>query len=776
MLMRVGSGASWHGLVAGAAIVAVLACGLVSPGSAALGRPGVRLSGVGEVAPPNSGLVLFGESVSISADGSTALVGAPGDAYPTGAAYVFTWSGTSWTQQARLTPSDAVGGPDTPVSSFGNDVALSADGSTALIGGSSDRNQTGAAWVFTRTGGNWAQQGAKLGPGDTATSYQFGWSVALAGDGNTALVGGIGGVAGAVWAFTRTGSTWAQQGPTLAPNDAASTQQLLGPQFGFSLAISADGRTALIGGPGDGAGSPKGGAAWVFTRAGSSWTQQGAKLTGSDESQSRFGSRVALSGDGSTALVGGPADGGTAQVPNPIGAGWIFIRTDTTWSQDGAKLTASDESGTGNLGESVALSADGSTALIGGALDDGNHGAAWDFTRVSGAWVQSGAKVAGENQSAFGTDVALSADASRALIGAPGNSNYQPGNAWSFGQAAPPSAPAGVSAVAGNGQATISFDPPALDGGAAIASYRVVATPGAAAASGAGSPITVTGLTNGTAYTFAVTATNTAGTGPASAPSNPVTPTATGGGDGGGNGGGGGGGGGGILPDLLVALSASSPSVPSVGSELDFYVTVSMKNVGNQSEGRLALALPSGYAVNRVYTDRGTCQTAEQMVNCNVAWINRDTSTHVTVFGTVTQQRAMDVTAIASGLLEPEWDPSNNALTLVLPLPTVPPPAGGGGGNTPPPPPVTPPTVTGSARVGKTLMGKPGIWGAQPTRVSYQWQLCTGKRCLPIAGATTRQLKLRPAYAGHSIRLVVTATVAGKRIKSVSTKVAIRAS
>ena len=130
-------------------------------------------------------------------------------------------------------------------------------------------------------------------------------------------------------------------------------------------AFSADGNTALIGAwnddnvlPGNDHYSGKG-AAWVFTRSGSTWTQQGEKLIGWGETgEGKFGTSVALSADGDTALIGGWNDNSSK------GAAWVFTRTGEVWTQQGEKLIGGGEAGEGRFGVSVALSADGDTALI----------------------------------------------------------------------------------------------------------------------------------------------------------------------------------------------------------------------------------------------------------------------------------------------------------------------------------------------------------------------------------------------------------------------------
>jgi trimeric autotransporter adhesin len=129
-------------------------------------------------------------------------------------------------------------------------------------------------------------------------------------------------------------------------------------EFGIGVALSSNGNTALIGGSTDNSGI---GAAWVFTRSGGVWTQQGEKLTGTGETgKGGFGQSVALSSDGNTALIGGPFDNSST------GAAWVFTRSGETWAQQGSKLTGSGEVGSAEVGSGVALSSGGNTALLGG--------------------------------------------------------------------------------------------------------------------------------------------------------------------------------------------------------------------------------------------------------------------------------------------------------------------------------------------------------------------------------------------------------------------------
>jgi hypothetical protein len=253
----------------------------------------------------------------------------------------------------------------------GASVALSADGNTAIVGGYFDSSGAGATWVFTRSSGVWSQQGGKLVGTGAVGGADEGFSVALSADGNTAIVGGTydsSGI-GAAWVFTRSSGVWSQQGSKLVGTGAVGGASYQG----YSVALCAEGNTAIVGGTYDSSGI---GAAWVFTRSSGVWSQQGSKLVGTGAvGGAAQGNSVALSADGNTAIVGGRLDNFYA------GATWVFARSSGVWSQQGSKLVGTGAVGGAAQGISVALSADGNTAIVGGTYDSSGIGAAWVFTR-----------------------------------------------------------------------------------------------------------------------------------------------------------------------------------------------------------------------------------------------------------------------------------------------------------------------------------------------------------------------------------------------------------
>ena len=363
----------------------------------------------------------FGFSVALSGD--TVVIGAFRDSddvkgVDSGSAYVFTRSGTNWGQQAKLTATDGAAN-DT----FGGNVALSGD--TAVIGALGDDDDvngvdSGSAYVFTRSGTSWSEQ-AKLSAADGAAGDEFGYSVALSGD--TAVIGAArdddkGNDSGSAYVFTRSGTSWSQQAKLTAADGAA------GDVFSISVALSGD--TAVIGADLDDEKGDNSGAAYVFTRSGSTWGQQ-AKLTADDGAAGDlFGIRVALSGV--TAVIGAARDDDKG---DNSGAAYVFIRSGTTWSQR-AKLTAADGAANDRFGTRVALS--GNTAVIGAILDDDNSdnsGSAYVFTRSGTTWSQQ-AKLAAADGAAddvFGWSVALSGDT--VVIGAPTSIFVLPGDTGS---------------------------------------------------------------------------------------------------------------------------------------------------------------------------------------------------------------------------------------------------------------------------------------------------------------------------------------------------------
>jgi hypothetical protein len=153
-----------------------------------------------------------------------------------------------------------------------------------------------------------------------------------------------------------------QQGPKLVGTGAAGLARQ-----GWSVALSGDGNTAIVGGHEDNSAA---GAAWVYTRSRGVWTRRGGKLIGTAAvGNGRQGISVALSGDGNTAFVGGPDDDPHTNGNSATEAAWVFTRTGDVWTQQGGK-------GGALQGNSVALSADGNTAIVGGWADHSHTGAA----------------------------------------------------------------------------------------------------------------------------------------------------------------------------------------------------------------------------------------------------------------------------------------------------------------------------------------------------------------------------------------------------------------
>ncbi len=434
-----------------------------------------------------------GFGVALSGDGNTMVVGAPHEDSGargvngnqndnsidgSGAAYVFVRNSGNWIQQAYLKASNPSMGAE-----FGHAVAISADGNTVVVsafwepsnatgvnGNQADESipQAGAAYVFSRRGTTWSQQAylkaSNTGEAGTADTFadgdQFGFSVAISDDGNTVAVGahsedssGINDnqadnsmqLAGAVYVFNRAGTSWAQTAFLKAPNAED------GDMFGYSVSLSADGRTIAIGafdedgwfpginGPMDN-GRNGAGAVYVYVKlANGFWTPQAYIHPSNAEAGDSFGVHVVLSDDGHTLLVGSLDEDCLASGVNPAdacdrdregdlssGAAHVFVRTGERWAQQ-AFFKASNTGANDWFGSRLALSGDGNTAAMGASLEDAlghginanqqnndatDSGAVYLFRRNGSSWRQE-AYIKGSNTEAFdqiGSAVALSRD------------------------------------------------------------------------------------------------------------------------------------------------------------------------------------------------------------------------------------------------------------------------------------------------------------------------------------------------------------------------------
>ncbi len=377
---------------------------------------------------------------------------------------------------------------------FGSDMAISADGTTLVVAASSEDSSSslpdelasnaGAVYVFVRNAGVWTQQ-AFLKASNAGADDFFGASVALSADGNTLAVGasgedsaatGINGNAadntssssGAAYVFTRSGTVWTQQAYLKASNTGA------GDRFGAAVALSGDGALLAVGAPSEDSGSssqtnntaPEAGAVYVFRRVVSTWSQQAYVKTLLPYNDHQFGRTVAFSADGSTLGVGSPG--------YSFSSGIVSFFTNPGWAET-ARVFAPISRDEDAFGSSIALSFDGSTAVVGSPGDDGNatgvngtttiysaynSGAAFVFTRgTTGGYTQQaflkGPFVSGNfstisSGDAFGSSVSISQSGDLVVIAAPGddssavgidgnagdNSSTDSGGAFVFGRVA----------------------------------------------------------------------------------------------------------------------------------------------------------------------------------------------------------------------------------------------------------------------------------------------------------------------------------------------------
>ncbi|MEI7658591.1 MAG: immunoglobulin domain-containing protein [Phycisphaerae bacterium] len=357
----------------------------------------------------------FGNAVHLRGD--SLIVGAPTDTTPAGAlagsAYVFTRSGATWTQQARLAASDGRG-----ADFFGSGVAI--EGDTAIVGAffadiGSSVNQ-GAAYVYRRSGTSWTQESKLVAP-DGAAGDAFGISVALR-NGTVAIGSFFDDVAtaadgGSVYLFSRGAGSWTHQARLEMPGGGAGVND----QFGFPIALTDD--AVLVGAVLDDVGGKvDAGSAWIFSKVAGAWLVGDLQMPLNGESDDAFGASIAIAGD--TMAIGAPRDNIGSAIDQ--GSVRIMLRRGGQWGAQ-ATLVASDGAAGDRFGTSVAI--EGDTIVVGAAGDDAlapagaDSGSAYVFTRSGSMWTQQSKLTASDAApgAAFGQAVGLSGDS--VVVGAP---------------------------------------------------------------------------------------------------------------------------------------------------------------------------------------------------------------------------------------------------------------------------------------------------------------------------------------------------------------------
>ena len=396
----------------------------------------------------------FGTFISLTSDGTRAIVGCWGDDEQggsldeVGSAHVYKRTGTTWTHEDELLdPSPTSNSP----SKFGYAVEISEDGLYAFVGAPKDKvdpssgAQRGSVHVFVRSGTTWSYQREMNEPVPDNGS-EFGHRVSTNSDGSRVLISAPGAVVGSVdnvgamYVFTRSGTTWTLEATldeSMVGGFSGGVEQY--ENFGDAISLSSDGAYAITGVKGDEktGGADASGVAHIFYRSGTSWTHQkslsqdGVSADATAAQYNTFGCSVDITSDGSRVVIGAQ---NTLDYGKPeAGAAYIFVRSGTTWTFE--RYLEHPAPGQGDrFGATVRIAANGDRVVVGAPWDDttggSDMGSAHIFDRSGTTWTvttgQTGLLQPGASASTFmmtGEEthgqLAISADGAYVTLGVP---------------------------------------------------------------------------------------------------------------------------------------------------------------------------------------------------------------------------------------------------------------------------------------------------------------------------------------------------------------------
>lgn len=359
-----------------------------------------------------------GYSISISGDGTRVAIGVP---YATqfgysnaGFIYIFIKQGTSWDFEAALRPSDMASNKQ-----FGVSVSMDSTGTRVAVGALIQDSDGGNVYIFTRSGVTWTQE-AKLVAGDPSSTKQFGFSVAIDNGGNRVIVGSPnsistgGALGGAAYIFLRTGVSWAQEAKIIATDHSSNYK------FGYSVCFDDTATRAIIGDTNRAvSGNGTCGSAYIFLRSGTSWAQEAVlePQLGNVGLSSNMGNSVSMDSAGNRVVVGIIGNSSYR------GAVIIYLRTGVSWAQE-TILNVIVPSSQYNYGSSVSINDNGDMIAIGSSKygnTGAKTGAAFIHTRSGVSWdtipviLPSG----GVDLDYFGYSISLSGSGGVMAVGAP---------------------------------------------------------------------------------------------------------------------------------------------------------------------------------------------------------------------------------------------------------------------------------------------------------------------------------------------------------------------